>query len=328
MTKNRQRRKIDTIRLMPKKLKPILSVTLVTLAVAFCVYYLLKHHSLLKQLVHTPISVSLGVFLLYTVMFGVLILIFTASINICNKKISQKENAELNAHSLFINFFIPGQGGPVYRGIYLLKKHQLKIKNYIAATALYYVFYAIVSIFLLLASIRPWWQTIGLTFILGACGIFAASKYSDRLKVRKDALNLSPKALLYLFLATVLQAALQVVIYAVELHSVNSQIHFSQVVTYTGAANLALFVGLTPGAIGIRESFLIFTRHLHHISSANIIVANVIDRSVYLIWLLVLLIITVFFQFRGKVRLRNFPSMIKQAMGLKNTSTPTAGRGN
>jgi len=254
--------------------------------------------------------------------------IFSASINVCNKKIPQKENAELNAHSLFINFFIPGQGGPVYRGIYLLKKHKLKIKNYLAATILYYVFYAIVSIFLLLASIRPWWQTIGLTIVLGVCGIFAASKYSKRLKVRKDALNLSPRSLLYLFLATVLQAAVQVIIYSVELHSVNSHIHFSQVVTYTGAANLALFVGLTPGAIGIRETFLIFTRHLHHISSANIILANVIDRSVYLIFLIVLLIVTVTLQFRGKIRLRSLPSMIKQAMGLKTSASSSTGRSN
>jgi uncharacterized membrane protein YbhN (UPF0104 family) len=103
-----------------------------------------------------------------------------------------------------------------------------------------------------------------------------------------------------LFLATVLQAIVQVTIYAVELHSVNHHISLSQIITYTGAANLALFVSLTPGAIGIRESFLIFTEHLHHISSANIILANVIDRSVYLIFLLILVVLVSIWQIKNK----------------------------
>jgi uncharacterized membrane protein YbhN (UPF0104 family) len=326
MTKSGKRRKVNTIRFMKRKLKPILSVTLVSLALAFCIYYLVKHHSLFKQLVHTPIWVIIGVLSLYTVMFGVLLLILSASINICNKKLIQRENAQLNAHSLFINFFIPGQGGPVYRGVYLYKKHNLKIKNYLVATVLYYVFYAMVSIFLLLVFIRPWWQTAIVTIALGACGILAASKYSGRLKVKRDSLNLSSKALFYLFIVTVLQAAVQAAIYAMELHSVNSHITFTQVVTYTGAANLALFVGLTPGAIGIRESFLIFTEHLHHISSSNIIVANVIDRSVYLAFLIILLAATIALQVRGKFQFRNLPLLVRQAFGLKPATATSSAR--
>jgi uncharacterized membrane protein YbhN (UPF0104 family) len=308
---------------MYKKLRPIISVAIVLTALSFGIYYLLKHHSLVKQLAQTPIWVSLAILCLYTVMFGVLILILSASINICNKKLIQRENAQLNAHSLFINFFVPGQGGPVYRGVYLYKKHKLKVKNYLAVTMLYYVFYAVVSIFLLLISVRPWWQTILATSLIAVAGIFVVSKYSSRIKLSRDTLNLSPKAVSYLFFVTVLQSMLQTFIYAVELHSVNSHIGFSQVLTYTGAANLALFVGLTPGAIGIRESFLIFTRHLHHISSANIILANVIDRSVYFVFLILLLVATIALQVRvrGKFQLRNIPMLVKQAMGLKPASS-------
>jgi uncharacterized membrane protein YbhN (UPF0104 family) len=71
-------------------------------------------------------------------------------------------------------------------------------------------------------------------------------------------------------------------------------------ITYTGAANFALFVALTPGAIGIREAFLLFTRHLHHISSANIVAANIIDRAIFIVVLGVLFGLTLGFHAKYK----------------------------
>jgi hypothetical protein len=313
MTIKSKRRKINSIRSMLKKYKPVISVALVSLTIAFAVYYLAKHHSMMKQLVHTPLYISIGILGLYTVMFGVLIVILSASINICNRKLVQKENAQLNAHSLFINFFIPGQGGPVYRGVYLYKKHKLRVKNYIMATMIYYVFYGIISSFLLLMTI--------VTIAAGLAGFLILKKYSGKFKLKKDSLNLSAKALLYLFLATLTQTLLQAFIYGVELHTVNSHIGVTQVLTYTGAANLALFVGLTPGAIGIRESFLIFTRHLNHISSANIILANVIDRSVYFVFLILLLIATIALQLRGKSRAKSLSMAFREAFGLSTATS-------
>jgi uncharacterized membrane protein YbhN (UPF0104 family) len=321
MTIKSKRRKINSIRSMLKKYKPVISVALVSLTIAFAVYYLAKHHSMMKQLVHTPLYISIGILGLYTVMFGVLIVILSASINICNRKLVQKENAQLNAHSLFINFFIPGQGGPVYRGVYLYKKHKLRVKNYIMATMIYYVFYGIISSFLLLMTVRPWWQTAIVTIAAGLAGFLILKKYSGKFKLKKDSLNLSAKALLYLFLATLTQTLLQAFIYGVELHTVNSHIGVTQVLTYTGAANLALFVGLTPGAIGIRESFLIFTRHLNHISSANIILANVIDRSVYFVFLILLLIATIALQLRGKSRAKSLSMAFREAFGLSTATS-------
>jgi uncharacterized membrane protein YbhN (UPF0104 family) len=74
----------------------------------------------------------------------------------------------------------------------------------------------------------------------------------------------------------------------VQLNAVDPGITASQVAVYTGAANLALFVSFTPGAIGFRESFLVFTQQLHHISNSTIVAANTIDRSVYVLMLLIL----------------------------------------
>lgn len=87
--------------------------------------------------------------------------------------------------------------------------------------------------------------------------------------------------------ASLIQVGLMVCIYFVELKAVMPSVNLGQVLIYTGAANFALFVSLTPGAIGFRESFLIFSEKLHHISSSTVVAASTIDRSVYIVLLLI-----------------------------------------
>jgi uncharacterized membrane protein YbhN (UPF0104 family) len=112
--------------------------------------------------------------------------------------------------------------------------------------------------------------------------------HHGQLKRRLKHLDLRPVG--YLAAATLLQAGLVSLIYYFELRSVAPATHYSQAIIYTGAANLALFVSLTPGAIGFRESFLLFSQHLHHINSSSIVAASLIDRSVYILFLVILLI--------------------------------------
>ena len=299
---------------MPKKLRPVLSLLLLAFALVIGVVYILNHRSLLQQLGRTPPLTSFTVLLLYVVMFGVLVLILDAGVRMCRRKLTWRENSLLNAHSLFINFFIPGQGGPAYRGVYLYKKHNLRVKNYIVATLFYYAVYAMLNVCLLLSGRQTWWEVLLALAIVASISWLVIRRYTRRNGLGAHVLDLSAATIGYVVLATVLQAALQVVIYGVELHSVNPHIHLSQIIVYTGTANLALFVSLTPGAIGIRESFLIFTERLNHISSADIIVANVIDRSVYLVFLLLLMVVTILLHLRGR-QLRNLPALIKENFG-------------
>jgi uncharacterized membrane protein YbhN (UPF0104 family) len=301
---------------MQKNVRSTLSIFLLLIALMAAFFYLAHHHSLMQQLVHTPFWVSALVFFLYIAMFGALVLILSASVKICGKKFSEQENTVLNAHSLFINFFIPGQGGPAYRGAYMYKRHKLRIINYIAVTLLYYAFYAAISVGLLFWGSKQWWQTLGAVILALILSAVVINQYAKRKNLHKNDLALSSTNLLYLLGATLLQTIIQLAIYSVELHSVNHHIVLSQVIIYTGAANLALFAALTPGAIGIRESFLIFTERLHHISSGSIVTANLIDRSVYIVFLLGLMVLTITLHARGKFQLKNLPAQLKQSLKL------------
>lgn len=297
---------------MRKKIRLLVSVLLVVATLAFGVYFIAGHRDLVTQLKHTPPLTILWVLLLDVVMFGVLLLVLGATLRVCARKLPLRENVLLNAYMLFINFFIPGQGGPAFRGVYMLRRHQLKVRYYVAATLFYYMLYGIVGIFLLLLGSLPWWQTAVAVCVMAATGVAAMKLYARHAKLQVRELRITRATVLYLLAATILQALVQVVIYVVELHSSGTHVGLGQALIYTGAANLALFVGLTPGAIGIRESFLVFTEHLHHISSGSIVVANVIDRSVYLIFLLALVVVTLSLHAKEKLQVRQVQAAIKK----------------
>ncbi len=285
---------------MKNHLRAIVAIILVCGAIGIFIYYIDHNRYLLTQLSHTRLTTIIWLLLLYAVWFLALCLIVAASIKICQKKLEPKESFLLNAYSTLVNFFVPGQGGIVVRGAYLKRIKQLKVRNYIYVTLIYYMFYAIISSVLLLLTSRPVWQTLAAVIAVGLISWLVIYLFVKRSHLKNTDLAISRVNLTYLFGATLFQALIQVAIYGVELHSVNPHISLSQMVTYTGAANFSLFVALTPGAIGIREAFLLFTRHLHHITSANIVAANVIDRAIFIVVLGVLFCLTIGFHAKYK----------------------------
>ncbi|HUD07192.1 MAG TPA: lysylphosphatidylglycerol synthase domain-containing protein [Candidatus Saccharimonadales bacterium] len=289
---------------MKKNLRLAISLLATLTAVYIILQYLLKHRSLLTQLSHVSLLIILLLVALYILIFGVLVLILGVILKICYSPIGKQENVLLNAYSLFINFFIPGQGGPAFRGIYLKKRRNLLFRNYIAGSLLYYAMYGLLSICFVLAGSRPWWQTALASAVVVGLSFPVVNMLKDRSVLRKTKLNLNFLNVGLLWLVTLSQLLLQFIIYFIELHNANKHIAVHQAIAYSGIANLALFVALTPGAIGIRESFLVLSERLHHISSANIIVANVIDRSVYLVFLGLALILIISLHAKDKLLIK------------------------
>jgi uncharacterized membrane protein YbhN (UPF0104 family) len=285
---------------MKRQLRVIAAIVLICLTAVAFGYYIDHNRYLLTQLSHTHVSTLIWLFMLYAGWFLALCLIVWASIRICQKSLAPKEGFLLNAYSTQVNYFGPGQGGIVVRGAYLKRIKKLKVRNYIYVTLIYYMFYAVIASVMLLVASRPLWQALGAAVAVGIISLVIIYLFINRSHIKTSELTTTKTNLGYLFGATLLQAIIQLAIYGVELHSVNQHISLSQVITYTGAANFALFVALTPGAIGVREAFLLFTRHLHHISSANIVAANIIDRAIFIVVLGVLFALTLGFHAKYK----------------------------
>ena len=279
-----------------KKLR-ILAVVIILIAtiVAF-IYYFISHPLVVDSIKKVPPQTFVLIIGLYTISTLVLATVTYYTLAVGRIKIPFKENILLTCYSSVINFFGPLQSGPGARVAYLKKRHNISIKNYLFASLIYYGFFSLFSAVFLCINSLAWWKTVLVVMLIAAVSIFIIKRKS------KVIANFSVETVVKLALVTLLQVFVTSVIYFVELHSLNTHVSFSQAMTYTGAANFALFVSLTPGAIGFRESFLLLSHRLHHINSSQILAASAIDRTVYVVFLGLLFIFSVAFHFSDKFK--------------------------
>jgi uncharacterized membrane protein YbhN (UPF0104 family) len=276
---------------MKKKLRMVLGPIMVVATIAAFAYYLKTHPETVNQIRSLPPALIAVLLLLYGGFLLSLLILTVGSLKVYGKRMNQQENVLFNAYSLLVNFFGPGQSGPAFRGVYLKKKHDLGYKKYLFVTLIYYAFYAVLSALMAFVGTRPWWQTVLLMVAVGAASGFVLRLYRKRSKQATGDGMFTPLNLGIILGATVLQLTALAAIYFIELHNVGANASFGQALAYAGVSNLALFAALTPASIGIREAFLIFSQNLHGIDSSTIVAANVIDRSVYLVFLGILFLI-------------------------------------
>lgn len=273
-----------------RHLKVAISLAAVLLTFSIFGWYLMTHPEVWRQLMDLE-SWRVGVLLLlYSLVTLALAVVLHISVVMCSKKLTNKQAFSVTASSSLANFFGPLQSGPGVRAVYLKQKHNIPIKRYGLMTLYYYGFYAVFSGLFLLSGDPTWrWPLLAL-LVAGAAGTFYYLKLQSK---RRSNPPVQLTSLAKMAAATLFQLLCIVAIYFVELTNLNPGISLGQVVSYTGAANFSLFVAFTPGAIGIREAFLVFSEQLHHINPQTVIAANVIDRSVYVLFLLLLFILLI-----------------------------------
>lgn len=286
---------------MKKYLKPAAAVIVLAVTVIAFIYYFTQHPEARHQLASVPPLTIVLLLALYGVFLLSLVWIQSATLGLCETRLGRRENVLLTIYSSIVNFFGPLQSGPGFRAVYLKKKHGTKLKNYTVATILYYLFFAGFSGLFLLSGVIGWlWLIVLLIIGLGVLALVLRSNLSFVQRFRQ----LHLQSLYRLALATLMQVCTVAVIYYVELRSVDPGVHFSQAIIYAGAANFALFVSLTPGAIGFRESFLLFSQHLHHIDRSSVLSASLIDRGIYVVFLGFLFVLALSLHARDRLGLR------------------------
>ena len=286
-------------------LRPILATVVLAITVVLFVRYFQTHPSYWHALGRVSPWTILWVILLNIVMLMVLTLLCEVTVRLCGTRLKWRENFMLTAYSSIANFFGPLQSGPGVRAVYLKTRHQIRLRDYTLASLLALGLFASFSALFLLIGTRPWWQTVvALVFVAGVS--LAVVRWFQRrdTKPAQSHFRLSGNLVASLVILTFLQAATTVGWYYVELKAVDPAIHFSQALSYSGTANFSLFVSVTPDAVGIREAFLVFSQHIHHVSTADIVSANVIDRAAYVIFLVALFVVVTSLHAGSKLGLR------------------------
>ncbi len=276
-----------------RKIRAYAAVGLLLVILALFGYYIQGHPAVIHALRNINPWLLIALIACYGFMLVVWMGLYNATLRLCGEPLKKKENLLLTIYSTLANFFLPLQSGPGVRAAYLKKKYKVPISSYIFASLVYYGIYAVISAGLLFIGSSYWWLAVPATLMTAAVSLFVltfAKKHFEK-KNPNLKLDLSRANLTRLLLLTLAQVLTQALIYGIELHTLNMHGTIRRYLSYTGAANFALFVALTPGAIGFREAFLEFSRQLHGFSTASILAASLIDRSVFLLFLGILFII-------------------------------------
>lgn len=282
-----------------RKLRLFGALLVLLTTIIVIVHYIHTNPEILRQLRQTRLIYVFVILALYSVVLLSLTIVNTISVRLSSKKIAFKNSFGLTGTSSIANFFGPLQSGVGIRAVYFKTKLGIPIKRYALVSLYYYGLYAFLSgVFLLFGSARWRLPLLGLLIV----GTVLTLIYIKRRSARVDGLALEPELLAKLAATVLLQLTSITLIYAAELLALGQRASVGQIISYSGAANFSLFLAITPGAIGVREAFLVFSENLHHIGRDVIVSANILDRGIYVVFLLLVLAWLVLTHSRLKLR--------------------------
>lgn len=290
--------------------KKIIVVSILIATFAVFIWYLWTNPETISTVLSVPPEILLVMLLGYIGMILANAVNLRYSLRLIEKNIPMKEGVLLTGYSSIVNFFGPLQSGPGARAVYLKTKHNVPLKKFFIVSVIFYSFYAAINSAILastLVATAKYSLTQSLLVLGVAVLIFTSLLFAFIRKKRlgkftqlnnKNFWMIGASALLLIFFTSVT--------YFAELYYLDPKISLVQALGYTAAANLTLFVAITPGAIGFREGFLVITQSIHTIPNDVIIAANIIDRAFYVIFLLflfsTLLLVSNKFSFRPSMK--------------------------
>lgn len=303
---------MDTLRRLfrKKQIRLSLVILIVGLTIGLFVYYLVTHPEIIRSIGRLS---PLTILLLTLAYIGTVIanaFVLFASLRLIKKPVGFLENIALTGYSSVVNFFGPLQSGPGFRAAYLKTKHGVTIKRFLYVTVIFYGFFALINGLVIAGAILITASpnlVPALLLVIAAVGLIGclAALRLPRIANALRNIRLTDVNVLYIGVGALLLSAATASAYFIELTHVDPSVTFGQTIIYTAAANLALFVSLTPGAIGFRESFLLLSQQLHGISTDSIIGASVIDRAFYVVFLLGMFVLLIAFGARTRLRKRD-----------------------
>lgn len=281
------------------RVRAIIGIGIVLLTILLFINYGRTHPGTFSQIGQIGLPALALILFLYVLFVGTNAAILFVNIRMCSKRIPAGEGFLLTAYSTLVNFFGPLQSGPGFRAVYVKKKFGIGLKIFGIASLFYYGFYAIFSLSFLLIGFSQLWVALMVLLGVGSATLIFIRK---RLKSPEARSLIHPKLIAAVAGITLVQVFLISFIYFTELRSIDSAVSFKQAIIYTGAANFGMFVSLTPGAIGIRESFLLFAERLHHIPESTVLAASLLDRAIYFVFLIGIFALVSIFHVQKRLR--------------------------
>ena len=286
--------------LKSKLFRQLLVVVIILLTFGVFIWYGITH----PQVISTVLELNPIILIFLTLAYSLTILanglVLHFSLAYVQRRTSIFDNILLTGYSSIVNFFEPLQSGPGFRAVYLKKKYGIEIKRFLLATFVFYLFFGIINLAIIIISgavekpeWRPWIFIAALLLTMSSPLLIRVARRRNRIRALLDSMRLKDRNFWLIGAGALGLTLASGFAYFIELNEIagSGAINVGQVLVYTATANLSLFVSLTPGAIGFREAFLIFSQQLHAIPTNTIFAASVLDRAFYVAFLLVMFVV-------------------------------------
>jgi uncharacterized membrane protein YbhN (UPF0104 family) len=290
--------------LLSKQLRAGLALFVLALTVVVFVHFFMTHPAYIHVLGMVSAWTILWIILLDAATVGALVFVYNFLLRLLDEHMTYRDQFLLTSYSSLWNFLGPLQSAAGMRAVYLKSRLGIRARDYVRALLFYYAFFALISSAFLFGGGLVWWQALFGVIVVGIICYVVIKWFARRRAVKSFQLYTSSRAMLGLFLATLAQVICVTAYYGIELTAVQAHASIGQIIAYSGAANFAIFVAITPDAIGIRESFLKLSQRLHHVSNGHILSANLLDHAVYALFLLILAMVVASFHAKKRFDVR------------------------
>lgn len=286
--------------------KKIISILITAIILILMAFFLYKNKSIFKEI--TTIKIE------YIVPIAILMFFFQYLNGVFLKilvkpyKIDLKEHFPLSISANFLNTVIPLKGGTGMRAIYMKKKYDLKYSDFLSSLfgnyvivflvcailgltvfSIIYFIYGIYNLFLFLlfgAILFGTLASLKLTFKFKKEN-FITKRINRVLKgweIIKNHKRIIPKLIIIPILGRLLYTLIILFAFA----GIGIEISFWQALYLSVFQLLALFINITPGSLGITETFFYLSSEIVKIQPEIALLVALIIRGINLILLLIL----------------------------------------
>lgn len=287
------------------KIKQYVSYCIALTFIILAMYYYFKNPHALEMMMDLKLSYTtllLGIQLLITVLAAYLQNIFIRHFNV---NLNSKEWMGLYLVNSFLNLYIPAQGATILKALYLKKKHGLVYTEFLVLFSgiLFLSLYAgllsyCMIYFFIVFPVNPILRNIfyvALVYVtlLSLIGLFPEFLSNFIVKNSKfEKINLLISSLeQILFHKKLLVHSLAINFSIVFCYTIQFWVAFKaldyhssfwQCMIIAIVPNLTLFIMITPGNIGLRESLIVMTCHMIGIEVELSLASSIIIRCVSL----------------------------------------------
>jgi|GEM_PF-1678998 uncharacterized protein (TIRG00374 family) len=292
-----------------------ISRVITVLLVALFVWYFISHIEDFRILLNINIAYIVLLVGIYVTGIVVNSLFMKWSIALFGKKIGFKESIRVSMISTVGNFFAPSGSGLAFRAMYLKKYHGLAYSNYVSIMFCNYIFAFFVNALLglfALCIVRENYSQFFLILMVFFVILLISSMmaFSVRIKERRvvykykivqsifeilvqitkgwGLILANKKVMTGLFMLTITNATLIILGSYLIMNSLNIHLSFAGLILFSVIGALSVFINITPGNLGVRESVYIIFSTVVGLTTSQILAAAVLDRAILFVVILAL----------------------------------------